>query len=271
LQLGQMMVFSRQAWGQLIGPSLVALTCATFIGATQLPQLRKISTKTSTAPVAVLEREIAAEKLRLNLLEKLPTFGFSNLLADWVFLNFLQYFGDDEARAKTGYALSPEYFEIILNRNPYFLDGYFFLSGSTSLYAGMPERSVALMNQSLQRLSPQVPPKAYYAWRYKGVDELLFLGDSKAAQHSFGMAAEWASTYTDPESQSIAAFSRRTAQFLARNPESKFAQVSAWSQVLSNATDDRTRQIAVERIRALGGDVITGPDGRSRIKSPPRD
>jgi hypothetical protein len=266
-----MMVFSRQIWGQLIAPSLVALACATAIGTTQLPQLRKISTKTSTAPVAVLEREIVAEKLRLNLLEKLPTLGFSNLLADWVFLNFLQYFGDDDARAKTDYRLSPEYFEVILSRDPYFLDGYFFLSGSTSLYAGMPERSVALMDRSLQRLSPQVPPKAYYVWRYKGIDELLFLGDSKAAQHSFEMAAEWASTYTDPESQSIAAFSRRTAQFLARNPESKFAQVSAWSQVLGNATDDRTRKIAVERIRALGGDVVTGADGIPKVKLPPRD
>lgn len=265
------MVFSRQAWGQLIGPSLVAIVCATLIGATQLPQLRKISTKTSTPPVAVLERELAAEKLRLNLLEKIPTFGFSNLLADWVFLNFLQYFGDDEARAKTGYALSPEYFEVILSRDPYFLDGYFFLSGSTSLFAGMPKRSVNLMNRSLQHLSPKVPPKAYYAWRYKGIDELLFLGDAKAAQRSFEMAANWASTYTDSESQSIAAFSRRTAQFLARNPESKFAQVATWSQVLSNATDDRTRQIAVERIRALGGDVVTGADGIPKIKFPPRD
>ncbi|MBD1861218.1 MULTISPECIES: hypothetical protein [Trichocoleus] len=266
-----MMVFSRQAWGQLIGPSLVALACAALIGATQLPQLRRISTKTSTAPVAVLERELAAEKVRLNLLEKLPTFGFSNLLADWVFLNFLQYFGDDEAREKTGYELSPEYFEVVLSRDPYFLDGYFFLSGSTALYAAMPERSVALMNQGLKQLSPKAPPKSYYVWRYKGIDELLFLGDAKAAQYSFAMAAEWASTYTDPESQSIATFSRRTSQFLARNPRSKFAQVAAWSQVLGNATDDRTRQIAVKRIRALGGDVITGPDGSSRIRPPARD
>lgn len=265
------MVFSRQAWSQLIGPSLVALTCASLIGATQLPQLRKISAKNSTAPVEVLEREAVAERLRLNLLEKLPTFGFSNLVADWVFLNFLQYFGDDEARTKTNYRLSPEYFDVILSRDPYFLDGYFFLSGSTSLYAGMPESSVAIMNKNLKQLAPHVPPQAYYVWRYKGTDELLFLGDSKAAQHSFEMAAQWASTYADSESQSIAAFSRRTAQFLARNPDSKFAQVATWAQVLSNATDDRTRQIAVERIRALGGDVVTDTDGVPKVKLPPRD
>jgi hypothetical protein len=265
------MVSSRQAWGQIVVPSLVALTCATLLGTTQLPQLRKISSKTSTVPVTVLEREAAAENLRLNLLEKLPTFGFSNVLADWVFLNFLQYFGDDEARAKTDYRLSPEYFDVILSRDPYFLDGYFFLSSSTALYAAMPERSVAIMNKNLGQLAPHRPPQAYYIWRYKGIDELLFLGDAKAAQHSFEMAAEWASTYTDAEGQSVAAFSRRTAQFLARNPNSKFAQVATWSQVLSNATDDRTRQIAVERIRGLGGDVVIGADGIPKVKLPPRD
>jgi hypothetical protein len=264
-------MFSRQTWGQLIGPSLVTLACATLIGAMQLPQLQIIGTKTTVTSREAGEREIAAEKLRLNLLRKLPTFGFSNLLADWVFLGFLQYFGDAPARAKAGYQLSPEYFEVILGHDPYFRDGYLFLSSSTSLYAGMPERSVAIMAKHLKQLSPQTPPKSYYIWRYKGIDELLFLGDAKAAQHSFEMAAEWASTYTDAEGQSVAAFSRRTAQFLARNPKSKFAQVATWSQVLSNALDDRTRQLAVERIRALGGDVATGADGIPKVILPPRD
>ncbi|HEY9655564.1 MAG TPA: hypothetical protein V6C50_08720 [Crinalium sp.] len=31
------------------------------------------------------------EAVRLRLLKQLPTFGFNNLVADWTFLNFLQY------------------------------------------------------------------------------------------------------------------------------------------------------------------------------------
>ncbi len=34
------------------------------------------------------------EAIRLDLLKKSPTFGFNNVIADWTFLNFLQYYGD---------------------------------------------------------------------------------------------------------------------------------------------------------------------------------
>jgi hypothetical protein len=116
----------------------------------------------------LFKTEVKAEKVRLNLLQKVPAFGFDNLLGDWAFLNFIQYFGDDEARAATGYRLSPDYFDVIIDRDPKFLQAYFFLSGSGSLYAGMPERSVTLMEKGLKSLSPQSPPKSYYVWRYKG-------------------------------------------------------------------------------------------------------
>jgi hypothetical protein len=74
-----------------------------------------------------------------------------------VFLGFAQYFGDDSARQITGYALSPDYFEIIVDRDPRFREAYLFLSVSSSLYAAMPERSVVLMEKGLKFLKPQDP------------------------------------------------------------------------------------------------------------------
>ncbi len=148
----------------------------------------------------------------------MPSFGYDNLIAGWVYINFLQYFGDEEARAKTGYSLSPEYFDVILGRDPRFLASYLSLSASTSMYAGMPERSIELMEESLQFLSPQVPERSYYVWRYKGIDELLFLGDSQAAKQSFTKTAEWASQSSDEDSKRAAAISQGTAKFLSRNP-----------------------------------------------------
>jgi len=188
-----------------------------------------------------------------------------------VFLNFLQYFGDDDARAVTGYDLGPDYFEIIVDHDPRFLGAYTSLSTSISLYAGRPEESVALMEKGLKAMSPHIPLKSYYVWRYKGVDELLFLGDTQAARQSFEKAAEWASTYSDEESQYVAALSRKTAQFLARNPKSKSAQVVAWTMVLNYATDDRTRKIAISRIEALGGKVTITPEGKLMIQAPRAD
>jgi len=261
-----MVALWRQDFRQSLGASLVALVCVLGVGVLQVPQLHKLSSSKKTAPPETLEREIYSEKLRLNLLQQIPTFGFDNLTADWIFLNFLQYFGDDEARGKTGYSLSPEYFEVILEHDPRFLEAYLFLSTSTSLYSAMPERSVALMSKGLKSLSPTVPPKSYYVWRYKGIDELLFLGDAQAAKQSFEMAAKWASFYSDQESKQVAAISRQTAEFIARNPKSKSAQIAAWTMVLSNKVDNRTRVIAIKRIAALGGKVYITPQGVVQVR-----
>jgi tetratricopeptide (TPR) repeat protein len=262
---------SRQNLNQSVAASLITLVCITAIGALQIPQLNRLNNKTKDVSPEALRQEINLEELRLNLLKKTPTVGFDNLFADWVFLNFLQYFGDNEARAVTDYTLSPKYFEIIVDRDPHFLGAYIGLSTSISLYAGMPEKSVALMEKGLKSMSPQSPPKSYYVWRYKGIDELLFLGNAQAARQSFEKAAEWASNYSDEESKYIAALSGKTAQFLSRNPKSKFAQVNTWAMVLTNTTDARARKIAISRIEALGGKVIVTPEGAVKIRLPPKD
>lgn len=250
---------------------LVAVLSIAAIGVLQVSQLHHLTNRVKAASTEAVKRDVEAEKLRLNLLQKTPAFGFNNLIANWTFLNFLQYFGDDEARDKTDYTLSSNYFEIIIDRDPRFLGAYLGLSTSISMYAAMPEKSVDLMEKGLKSMSPQTPPKSYYVWRYKGIDELLFLGNAQAARQSFEKAAEWASTYSDQESQYVAALSRKTAQFLNRNPNSKFAQVNAWSMVLNNTTDKYARKIAISRIEALGGKVIITPEGVTKIRLPPRD
>ena len=213
---------------------IVALLSVIALSSLQMPKLNQLSSKTNSISSINLKQKLNSEKLRLNLLQNFPSFGFNNLIADWTIINFFIYFGDDEARAKTGYTLSPEYFEVVLNHNPYFLAAYPFLSSSTTLYAGMPERTIALMEKHLRFLSPKAPPKSYYIWRYKGTDELLFLGDSQAAKQSFETAGKCADTYADDDSKYIAKISHQTAQFLAKNPNSKSAQVSAWSMVLED-------------------------------------
>lgn len=256
---------------QLFPTSIIALLSLVAITSLQIPQLKRLTQKTQTLNLETLKQELESETLRLNTLQKTPTLGFNNLLADWTFLNFLQYFGDDQARDKTDYSLSPKYFEIIVNRDPRFLGAYIGLSSSISLYAAQPEQSVALMEKGLKSMSPQTPPKSYYVWRYKGTDELLFLGNPQAAKQSFTKAAEWASTYPDQESQYIAKASRRMAEFLNRNPNSKLAQVNAWALVLNYVHDKPTRQRVINRIEALGGKVIETPEGLAKIRLPSKD
>ncbi|MBF2068044.1 MAG: hypothetical protein IGS39_27055 [Calothrix sp. C42_A2020_038] len=255
---------------QFIGASLATLLC--FVGVTllQYPRMNKMLQRKQGLSQQALERDVKLEQARLNILKVIPSFGYDNLLANWTYLSFLQYFGDDEARARTGYALSPEYFEIILKHDPRFRLAYLALSTSTSMYAAMPERSVAITEQGLKQLNPWTPADSYYIWRYKGIDELLFLGNSQAARKSFQTAADWANKHSDEDSKLSASVSQGTANFLAANPNSKHAQIAAWGMVLQNQVDKETQKRAILAIEALGGQVISTPQG-NQIRFPQND
>ncbi|NKB18791.1 MAG: hypothetical protein HC770_13540, partial [Pseudanabaena sp. CRU_2_10] len=182
-------------------------------------------------------QQVEQEKTRLRLLKQIPAsgFGLNNIISDLTFLSFLQYFGDDKARvdSKTGYGISPNYFEVIVDRDPRFLYSYIFLSTSSSIYAGQPGRATELMGKAVKFLSPEQMPYAYTVWRRKGVDELLFLGDVKASLASHLKGAEWAERAKIkgpdlnfgptglPEADTIATRLRGTAEFLRNSLDSK--------------------------------------------------
>ncbi len=262
---------SRSNFKQVIGVAVFAIACLVSVIALQSSELDRRRASQQIPSAEEIQRAEEAERAQLALLRRMPSLGFDNMIANLTFLQFLQYFGDTPARNQTNYSLSPEYFEVILDRDPRFLQAYFFLSGSTTLYAGMPERTVEILERSLQQLSPHNPPGSYYIWRYKGTDELLFLGQPEAAKLSFARAAAWASMYSDPESQAVAEASRQTAEFLEQNPNSRSAQISAWSTVLTNAFDANTQELAITRIEALGGQVSRDEQGRLQISLPPED
>jgi hypothetical protein len=197
------------------------------------------------------------EKERLELQSRIPTLGFGNLAADWLFLNFIQYFGDDEARKKTGYPLVPSYFAMIVNKDPRFVPAFLVLSSANSIYAGAPDTTVKLLDQALksieeQSVTEQIAARAQYLWIYKGVDEMLFLGDFKAAQHSFLMAKKLAETAKE---DITAQRMQEVVQFLKTNPDRTKTKIAGWSFILSNAGDKKTQDYAVEQLRRLGVDV----------------
>ena len=236
----------------------------------QTPQLASLKQRKSLTK-AVLGQQEAQLKAQLSIAKTLPTFGFDNLVADWHFIDFIQYFGDTEVRAKAGYGASMEYFEAMLDRDPRFLYAYFYLSSTGSLYAGQPEKSVSLMNSGLKSLSPKVPDRGYYIWRLKAVDELLFLGKVPDARNSMLTAANWARQSSTTEGQNVARLSQGTAAYLARNPNSKQAQFDAWNMVLGAAVDDFVIKRAIVGIRSTGGKVTISPSGEFKVEAPVKD
>lgn len=216
-----------------------------------------------------VDQVVEQKALRLSMLRQLPSFGFENLLADWVFLDFLEYFGDDEARDQSGYGLSPQYFELITQRNPRFVQVYPFLSSSVSYQLGQPKLALEMMRRGAKSLSPAMDAQAFQIWRFMSLDQLLLLGDTKGAIQSLETAADWV------EGTPYAAYQdrfRQTAEFLRQDPDSKVIRVSAWAEVYQRAAavgDQKTQERAKKEILALGGKILE-KEGRLFIQAPPR-
>ncbi len=204
-----------------------------------------------------------SQKQSLEMQKHIPALGFDNLVAVRHYLSFVQYFGDKPARDTTGHSLVSDYFETIVNYDPWFTDAYIILSNANSVYAGNPEQTVALMNEVLRSISPEASPNTTLLWTSKGLDESLFLGDNQAAQKSYEMAAKWAAkTQSDRttrtakyRTQDIIERNLRMAHFLATNPDTREAQIRAWSMVLPNVKDKEHRQTIINKIETLKAEI----------------
>ncbi|MEG4484912.1 hypothetical protein [Microcoleus sp. D2_18a_B4] len=216
------------------------------------------------------QQEAQQEALRLKMLKTIPSFGFDNLIADWTFLKFLQYFGDDEARDVTGYNLSQDYFDIVTQRDPRWADIYLFLSTAISFYQGKPETAVEFIERgtSALALSPQLHSQSWIVWRTKGIDELLLLGDIPESIRSHEMTADWVEG--TPEGPQLAPRFRATAEFLRRDPDSVPVRFNAWSTVYAQTTDKLVRQRARQALVKLGAQVQKDQDGNESFILPPR-
>ena len=225
-------------------------------------QFPKLNQRLGGQTIEETRKAVRDEEARLKLVKQLPPrgFGFNNLIANFAFLQFLQYFGDDVARNdfQTGYTLSPLYFDNIIDRDPRFTRSYIYMSASVSLFAGVPSKAIEIYNKGLKFLNPDQQPLAYTVWRYKATDQLLFLGDAKGARESYLRSAEWADKASLSEKTLIedpkvsAELSRQSAQWLEGDRDLTKAQIGAWTLVLQNATDKKTVQIVAQELDKLG-------------------
>lgn len=176
--------------------------------------------------------------------------NFNNLKADWSYLNFVRYFGDANARETIGYKLVPEYFETIASIDPRFTNAHLNLAIANSMYAGYPEKTIALMEDLLASVDPK-SPDAVFLWTSKGLDELLFMGDKQAAIESYKMAAKWQSLADQKRWDNSAIKDLEIALKDTNEIELKQAQIRAWSSVLVYVKEQPRQQEILAKISNL--------------------
>ena len=236
-----------------------AFAAAFFLQATNLSE---VSSPKEADPWQAEQQE----KLQLQAIPEVTFLNYNNLIADWTFLRYLQYFGDDKAREQTGYSLNPIYFDLIIKWDPRFVDIYPFLSTGVSLYAGRPDESVRLIQQGIKSLSPQIDPQSYIVWRYDGIDRLLLLGDIQGSVASHDRGADWAQAAGFLLSS---ARLRRIAELLRQNPDSTMARFNSWVYVFKQSGDRLAQERAVLEILKLGGRVRETEGGGIEFVPPP--
>jgi hypothetical protein len=246
---------------------LIVLGCFVGIFVIQNRNIDKSEKKLSAEDYKKLVKD---EKTHLIFLSHVPSMGLNNIIADWGYLRFIQYFGDIPARDSTGYGLLPQYYRFLVDKDPRFTDALSKLDVATSLFGGQPETSAVFLGQALSKIPKKfitsIPP--YYLWRAKGNNELLFAGNVDAAEESYRHSIEWAQAYDDDESRRMIDINKNSLEFLANNPDSREARIGAWVGILANRPDQKTVERVIKEIKILGAQVVVEPNGNIKVSLP---
>ena len=246
----------------------IAIAAIAGIIKLQQPQLQQLSARDVASP-----EDQRQEALNLSLMSRSPSFGLDNILADWAFLNFVQYDGDTATRKAVGYPLAPKYFEMMTRLDPRFVDSYVFLSGIMSYQMGMPKEAIALMDRGTSALTPKDHPKAFLVWRLKGLDQLLMANDLDAAQFSYDQAGDWALASSDASVREVGPIFKQTAEFIRTDPNNKTVLLWSWSAIYDQAVvtrDEVTQARAREMLLKIGAIERTDEKGNVYFSLPPK-
>lgn len=254
----------------LSGAIKVTIATAAIAGIIKLqqPQLQQLSARDVASP-----EDQRQEALNLSLMNRSPSFGLDNILADWAFLNFVQYDGDTATRKAVGYPLAPNYFEMMTRLDPRFVDSYVFLSGIMSYQMGMPKEAIALMDRGTSALTPKDHPRAFLVWRLKGLDQLLMANDLKASQFSYDQAGDWALASSDASVREVGPIFKQTAEFIRTDPNNKTVLLWSWSSIYDQAVvtrDQVTQARAREMLLKIGAIERKDEKGSVYFSLPPK-
>ena len=210
-----------------------------------------------------------SQKQSLSLSRRLPSVGFNNIVADWIYLNFIQYFGDTLIREKKGYELCPDYFKSLIKKDPAFVDAVLILDICTSVFDGQPLKSLDNLLISVNSMNPHmisINTRPYYVWKALGTGQLLFTDDPLKTVQSYRQAIDWAKVYSDEPAQRFIQNLSSSIEFLSKNPDSKLARIGAWANILGTNPDKKTLTRVIKEIELLGGKVETTGEGRFSVK-----
>jgi tetratricopeptide (TPR) repeat protein len=196
----------------------------------------------------------SSEETTLNTLAKLPNFGNRNLVADFLWLRFSQYFGDTQARAKSGYGLSYKYLETITNKDPHFENPYRIANLAIAYRMGRVDLADTLLVKGIRE-----NPNAYLIWQARGFLHFLYTGDIAKAVYCFRQNAGLAVAVGGNRLQHWGNYWFAMSRYLEVSKSNVWTRRQIWMEVYANSSDASTQELALAQLNKLG--VFLSKDG----------
>lgn len=168
---------------------------------------------------------------------KLVSLGYDQILADCYWLNFIQYYGDTEARLKDGYAKCYDYLNLVSSLDPHFIQAYWFAVFAVGTEQKRPDLAARILNRGLSFNQDN-----WYLPYIAGVNEFINAKDDKAASRYYKMATKF------PDAPS---WLSKQAAILDDNLPRLFKEIRTWTTVYESNPDGLVKATAKEKLIGL--------------------
>lgn len=180
--------------------------------------------------------------------KNLPSLGFRNAMADFFWLQFVQYYGDISTRSRSGYGLSYRYLDTITDRDPRFVKAYIFVNLAVTYQMGRPDLSEKLFLKGIAN-----NPENYNLWQARGFLHFLYTGDLKKAAYAFRQNAGFAVAQEGNAKQHWANYWIGIAKAIEMpDVDTRYTRRKIWEEIYSTTEDRQVKKMALVFLKPLG-------------------
>jgi hypothetical protein len=192
---------------------------------------------------------------------RLVALGYDQLLADFYWLAFVNYVGDDTSRAVDHYKLADKYLDLVTGLDPCFIQPYWFCAFTVGSDQKRPLRANEILERGIR-----ANQNNWYLPYIAGVNLYLFAHDEVGAAKYYRIASKFpdAPKWLARQSEILAARIPSTFKEIntwdaiyrtERTPiirlKARQKLIQLWSQIYSRSTEIKQRKIARQKIEEL--------------------
>ncbi|MDX2272679.1 MAG: hypothetical protein NW237_12155 [Cyanobacteriota bacterium] len=239
-------------------PALIMVGSLVGVVTLQMPLVQQVKEPDPNEEITRFNQSTALASVLQGL-------GYGNLASGWLWLEFIQYYGDVRIRSQKGYDLADDYLDKMTQADPRFLLAYRIASLVLAYRAAEPDEAVALLDRATQYITPDwIPEEAWKLYVDRALLNFLFLGDPEAAKQDYFKAAEWyEKLYPGYGNQW-----RDLGESLANKEHIDRIRFDVWMSVFNASDDPETREFVFQELLKLGR-VVRLPSGEMRLVPPP--